>query len=126
MAASDLQLVQDRGVYKRRQTATGPSKTFLGLAYHGFFKRDRPLLARHVINPTTVGFSYALRAMGRAELPGLSLHYEEWGDGAPILLIAGIPALATSSSSSDPMRRSRSWPAFLAVVSARLSLIVFP
>jgi len=32
--------------------------------------------------------------MGRAELPGLSLHYEEWGDDAPILLIAGIPAIA--------------------------------
>jgi pimeloyl-ACP methyl ester carboxylesterase len=33
--------------------------------------------------------------MARAELPGgLSLHYEEWGNGPPTLLIAGIPAIA--------------------------------
>jgi 3-oxoadipate enol-lactonase len=32
--------------------------------------------------------------MSLAELSGLSLHYEEHGDGSPILLIAGIPAIA--------------------------------
>jgi 3-oxoadipate enol-lactonase len=30
-----------------------------------------------------------------AELPGLSLHYEERGKGPPMLLIAGIPAIAS-------------------------------
>jgi pimeloyl-ACP methyl ester carboxylesterase len=30
-----------------------------------------------------------------AQLPGLRLHYEERGDGLPIMLIAGIPAIAS-------------------------------
>ncbi len=33
--------------------------------------------------------------MPTAELTDLSLHYEEWGDGQPLLLIAGIPAIAS-------------------------------
>ena len=32
--------------------------------------------------------------MSLAKLSGLSLHYEEHGDGPPVLLIAGIPAIA--------------------------------
>lgn len=32
--------------------------------------------------------------MPLAELPGLSLYYEEQGSGPPMLLIAGIPAIA--------------------------------
>jgi pimeloyl-ACP methyl ester carboxylesterase len=32
--------------------------------------------------------------MATAALPGLSLHYEETGGGEPLLLIAGIPAIA--------------------------------
>ncbi len=32
--------------------------------------------------------------MPQAELPGLTLHYEERGEGQPLLLIAGIPAIA--------------------------------
>lgn len=37
--------------------------------------------------------------MATAELAGLSLHYEERGDGPPLLLIAGIPALANDWAS---------------------------
>src|ERR1700730_7632691 len=32
--------------------------------------------------------------MPLAELPGLNVHYEEHGAGSPMLLIAGIPAIA--------------------------------
>jgi pimeloyl-ACP methyl ester carboxylesterase len=38
--------------------------------------------------------AYALMLMPFAELSGLNLYYEEHGDGPPILLIAGIPAIA--------------------------------
>ena len=39
--------------------------------------------------------TYAVAVMPLAELPGLTLHYEEHGDGPPLLLIAGIPAVAS-------------------------------
>lgn len=32
--------------------------------------------------------------MARANTPDVSLHYREWGSGPPVLLIAGIPAIA--------------------------------
>ena len=33
--------------------------------------------------------------MALAALPGLTLHYEEYGSGRPLLLVAGIPAIAS-------------------------------
>ena len=33
--------------------------------------------------------------MPRLEIRDLNLHYEEWGEGPAILLIAGIPAIAS-------------------------------
>ena len=37
---------------------------------------------------------YGFRPMACVEIRDLSLHYEEWGEGPAILLIAGIPAIA--------------------------------